>query len=246
MVLTRQNEYSREPHLVRFRKTRQGPEADLLDHLIAEQRWVRPGAPTRVLHLIEPQIGIGFPDLIVAVFDPKNIRHRNPRFELRDLKIIQFLSSRLKPVRMTEAERKLGIPATKLRRRLARLSRMGVVRLREEQVVYLNDERLFFLDQIIAIEAKVKNWKIALHQAQMNQLFASASYVMLPEKIAMTARESFAAIGSPGLLAPSNGDIVCMKKASIYPLPQSVYSWMVNEMVRNAFRDITKEESCHV
>lgn len=242
---TKQSTGLRKPHLIRFRKMRKGPEADLVEHLIAYQEWIPLSSSARLVYLIEPQIGIGFPDLVLAVFDPQKIRRRNIRLELRDLRLIQYLSSRGKPTNTTDMQRALGIPAAQFRRSLSRISAMGIVQLLDDQVTFANGEPLFFLDQIIAIEAKVKNWRDALRQAELNQLFASASYVMLPEKVALTAREGFASSGSPGLLAPSNGNIECMKDASIHPLPQSVYSWMVNEMVRKAMSEAVGEKMCH-
>lgn len=40
---------------------------------------------------------------------------------------------------------------------------------------------------LIAIEAKLKDWKHALHQAYRNTCFAHQSFVLLPKKIALSA-----------------------------------------------------------
>ena len=40
---------------------------------------------------------------------------------------------------------------------------------------------------VIAFEAKLNKWKIALHQAYRNRCFADLSYVILPEKQALIA-----------------------------------------------------------
>jgi hypothetical protein len=40
---------------------------------------------------------------------------------------------------------------------------------------------------IIAIEAKLKNWKCALHQAYRNTCFAHRSFVLLPKTTALSA-----------------------------------------------------------
>src|SRR5580698_5758639 len=42
-------------------------------------------------------------------------------------------------------------------------------------------------DTLIAIEAKLKDWKRALHQAYRNTCFAHQSFVLLPKSIALTA-----------------------------------------------------------
>ena len=42
--------------------------------------------------------------------------------------------------------------------------------------------------QIIAVEAKLKKWRVALHQAYRNTCFANLSYVLLPKSVALHAR----------------------------------------------------------
>lgn len=42
---------------------------------------------------------------------------------------------------------------------------------------------------VIAIEAKLKKWKFALHQAYRNTCFADYSYVLLPKETALLAME---------------------------------------------------------
>lgn len=49
-------------------------------------------------------------------------------------------------------------------------------------IIAMTDEH-----EIIAFEAKLKNWREALHQAYRNTCFAHYSYVILPEKIALRA-----------------------------------------------------------
>ncbi len=42
-------------------------------------------------------------------------------------------------------------------------------------------------DTVIAVEAKLKDWKCALHQAYRNTCFAHRSFVLLPKQMALTA-----------------------------------------------------------
>jgi hypothetical protein len=41
--------------------------------------------------------------------------------------------------------------------------------------------------QIIAVEAKLEKWRVALHQAYRNTCFANLSYVLLPKSVAFHA-----------------------------------------------------------
>lgn len=45
--------------------------------------------------------------------------------------------------------------------------------------------------QIVSIEAKLDRWKDAMHQAYRNTCFAHLSYVLLPEAVALRAKEFF-------------------------------------------------------
>ena len=47
-------------------------------------------------------------------------------------------------------------------------------------------------DAVIAIEAKLEDWKYALHQAYRNTCFAHRSYVLLPKATALAALGSVA------------------------------------------------------
>ncbi len=42
-------------------------------------------------------------------------------------------------------------------------------------------------DSVIAVEAKLKDWRYALHQAFRNRCFAHRSYVLLPKETALRA-----------------------------------------------------------
>ncbi len=42
-------------------------------------------------------------------------------------------------------------------------------------------------ETVIAVEAKLKDWKRALHQAYRNTCFAHRSFVLLPKAVALTA-----------------------------------------------------------
>lgn len=44
-------------------------------------------------------------------------------------------------------------------------------------------------DQLVAFEAKLTRWKVAVHQAFKNTCFADESYVVLPMRIAIRAYE---------------------------------------------------------
>ncbi|HOI29927.1 MAG TPA: hypothetical protein PLZ15_09245 [Melioribacteraceae bacterium] len=71
-------------------------------------------------------------------------------------------------------------------------------------------------NEIIAIEAKLKNWKIALHQAYKNTSFAHYSYVLLPPeslKSAIKNQQEFN-IRNVGLFTLNNDNIEIIFQAN--------------------------------
>lgn len=74
--------------------------------------------------------------------------------------------------------------------------------------------------ELVAIEAKLKNWKSALYQAYKNTSFANYSYVLLPPeslKSAIKNKEEFIK-RKVGILTLDNGEIkIILKAERIFP-----------------------------
>ena len=89
----------------------------------------------------------------------------------------------------------------------------------------------YSVKRLISIEAKMKEWKTLLNQADANQWFASESYALSSVK---NPREStinkFKDYGI-GLYSLSNQRLVKLNEAKKQSLPKSYMSWMFNEWV---------------
>ena len=103
-----------------------------------------------------------------------------------------------------------------------------------------NKNKLFFIDSIISIEAKIKNWKQAFNQANINTLFSSESYVLFPDKLTVinngTVDSYFNDIG----IFTYNGsdNINILRKARKVQIPTSYLSWVFNENIgRSLFNE---------
>jgi hypothetical protein len=71
--------------------------------------------------------------------------------------------------------------------------------------------------QVIAVEAKLKKWRIALQQAYRNRCFANLSYVLLPTDSAMLAynhREEFDLRGV-GICYLNEGELEVLHDATL-------------------------------
>ena len=90
-------------------------------------------------------------------------------------------------------------------------------------------DEIFFLKEIIAIEAKLGSYKQALGQAQLNGNFSSMSYILVPQ---LTPRlpESVRS-NDIGLLTFDGSLTTVHRSGKRQPIPVSTFSWMVNEHV---------------
>lgn len=85
-------------------------------------------------------------------------------------------------------------------------------------------------DALIAIEAKLKDWKCALHQAYRNTCFAHQSFVLLPKPAALTAfafRAEFEKRGV-GLCYIDGADLVILQDS---PTSPPLEPWLAAEAV---------------
>ena len=85
-------------------------------------------------------------------------------------------------------------------------------------------------DMLIAFEAKLKDWKTALHQAYRNTCFAHRSYVVLPKEIALTALQSLGEFEKRrvGLCYIDGADLVVLQDS---PLTPPLEPWLASEAI---------------
>ena len=81
---------------------------------------------------------------------------------------------------------------------------------RTDIVAYTTDE------SVIAVEAKLNDWRTALHQAFRNRCFAHRSYVLLPKNIAIRAHRYAGEFErrQVGLCYLEGGDIIVLQPST--------------------------------
>lgn len=94
-------------------------------------------------------------------------------------------------------------------------------------------------NQLVAFEAKLTRWKIAVHQAFRNTCFAEESYVVLPKNIAVRAYAQHKEFSRRrvGLCYVENSDIVILILA---PRVSPLNMWL-NAKAANHIRDIREQ-----
>lgn len=96
--------------------------------------------------------------------------------------------------------------------------------------------------EIISVEAKLRDWRYALHQAYRNTNFSDYSYVLLPEKVARIAAQYYIDFSrrSVGLLTISESGI----ESVLVPERSESLNLSLREKAATAIRDyVTFNES---
>ncbi len=85
-------------------------------------------------------------------------------------------------------------------------------------------------DTLIAIEAKLKDWKAALQQAYRNTCFVHRSFVLLPKVTALVALRSLAEfeIRGVGLCYIEGSDLVVLQDSPVTP---PLEPWLASEAI---------------
>ena len=88
---------------------------------------------------------------------------------------------------------------------------------------------VFIATRIVAVEAKIRDWRRALHQAVANTWFASHSYVLMPaERLSRSVCRHAAPLGI-GVMSYDGTRLAVRQRARRLSIPSSYGSWLVNE-----------------
>jgi hypothetical protein len=206
-----------------FRKGRSGPEQALVDWFL-ELHSVRPRKGERLTIFREPRLPSGFPDLVVVVWKESvtaNWEAERRNITAADLRLMQHLAtagprnlSHLKSLFGPDTERSLG-----------RLESSDMVVLQKDQWRARALSRTFAIRRIVAIEAKVAEWRAALDQAFVNTWFTTESYVLVPAIPKGASLVETALQHGIGVLSKERPRLVERRVTQ----PRSYASWLFNE-----------------
>jgi hypothetical protein len=210
-----------------------GPEKDLVDSFVTYIphcfRW-RKGA-IAIFH--EPLLESGFPDLVIAQYLPRTFdRWATTRSALKpiDLKILHYLSN----IRGADASTliaTLGVSAQFLLSSLERL--LDAALITRSRTMWTADSlnHIFGLRSIVAVEAKIKNWTDAFQQGQLDQWFASQSYVLSPVENPSQSIIDRSQRTGVGVFLLNGKHVRRYRTAQKCTIPASYGSWMFNEWI---------------
>jgi hypothetical protein len=212
---------------LRFRSAMAGPEQLLVEAFLhAAKTWLAPGRSLTVF--AQPAIETGFPDLVAVVWRSEITRNWNAereRLRAMDLRLLHLLS--------TSGALELAFLREVFQRglngMLARLEEAGVVAIEKSKCRARSASRIFAVERIIAVEAKVSATQRALEQAGANTWYSSESHALFPRPRAGERMKVVASALGVGVIGFENDRVAQVYEAAIRAVPLSYGSWLFNE-----------------
>lgn len=222
--------------LIPSRKPISGPEATLL---MEARRSGLPGERMKnAVVFEEPRLTTGFPDLLIALPKKGNRLQAasNGKLAADHFKILAHIYS-TENYLAAQISRDLSISPRSLQRILSELALNKMIRLEGNDPIRIPLDQVFGLSKIIAIEAKIKDWRKAIEQAMANTWFCSESYILVPQFRNMEHICESASRAGVGVLMFDGVNAVEMTAPVSLEIPNSYGSWIVNDWTFRHFRD---------
>lgn len=210
-----------------------GPEKDLVLSFVASGIPAAPEGQELTI-FIEPKLESGYPDIVAVYWDhliTKSWSGARSKLTKNDLRLLQFLvlSADDGSIPIGRVYSSFG-RGPKSRQSLGRLLRAELIDIDESESLFVRPlSEIFAVRRLIAIEAKISDWKSALAQAFQNTWFASESYLLLRDVPKRSNLQESAAQFGLGVLGPADELDVAQIAARQDNLPKSHASWLFNE-----------------
>lgn len=225
------------------RKRRKGPEHELVRGFTSAAVESFQSRSTYLAVFHEPQLDTGFPDIVFVEYSPRVFDHWNdPRFSLssQDLKLLHHLS-RIHGADSDTLTRQLGLTSKSLLLSLERLLDAKLIRRYARQWQPVSLKRTFGVTQITSFEAKIKDWKSAFRQAELNKWFASESNVVSPVlRPSGKVVDSSAKLGV-GIYTFNDAGLTQVTRGDVSRLPSCYASWLFNEWIGRSLWSQSRE-----
>ncbi|MEO1129870.1 MAG: hypothetical protein AAFX05_09230 [Planctomycetota bacterium] len=202
-----------------------GPEEELLNDFLGEAVFkIDRGCIATVFR--EPQLECGTPDAVITVWRPSVATGWPDERSLlteKDYQFLQFLHY-VDEIDVELARTRLG---RGFGSRLDRLEAAGVVIRRGDRWRARSLRSTFAVTRVIAIEAKMRDWRRALAQCHRNSWFASDLWMLLPDGGSLDSVWGSASLQGIEVLSPDEGVLDLRGRGELYP--RSYASWMLND-----------------
>lgn len=217
-----------------IRSVRNGPENDFARGFLYQYLEMLKTKKQHYALFYEPFIPTGFPDIVLATYNPKVLddwNHYRSQLTVMDFKLLHHLYN-VRGSKAEEIELQLGVDSKALVRSLERLLTSKLIRWYAKKWVPRDLRNQYAITNIVAIEVKMKNWQDAFCQASMNHWFASESYVLFPtQKPNQQILKQSKKLGVGIFSMPINRKPRKICSSIRQKLPSSYASWLFNEWI---------------
>lgn len=218
---------------IKSRIVKEGPELELVNEFIQKIPKIFKTKKNKLALFTEPLIEGAYPDIVVSEYDPRIIDSWNTKRSLLsgiDFKIFENIRM-YKGLTSQKMFKVTNYKYKTLLQCIENLYDAGFIERKQGEWKSKPLNQIYSIKRLISIEAKMREWKTLLNQANANQWFASESYALSSVK---NPREStinkFKDYGI-GLYSLSNQKLTKLNKAKKQSLPKSYMSWMFNEWI---------------
>jgi hypothetical protein len=214
--------------VIKRRKTKVGPEAELLELALSSSSLDNKSKKAVIFR--EPQLPTGYPDLVAVYTGRQNVKFNQFRsglstWHFRLLHLIYQLGGGY----LQDISQSSLYSLSKVEILIDELSQAGMVYFRGRKIFPVAKHKIFTTTRIVAIEAKVNDWSRAIRQAIANRWFSSHSYILLPEKTRMTPILEEAQSFGIGVMVFDGQNTKELCHPAPQSLPTSYGSWLLNE-----------------
>lgn len=217
---------------IKKRKRTEGPESILVDSFLSSFEEMFGEKSLKFSVFVEPYIDIGFPDVIGVLWDEKSTKVWSKERMLinsKDIRILNHLSLQDRLKSTFEIHNELGYSEREVDRSITRLHDAGLIIPKNDKYKACPLNKIFAPRRIIAIEAKMNDWKGAFRQARINKWFASESYVLFPGETARQDILEYSRLSQIGVIAEERNQFMHLSDSEKINIPSSYGSWLINE-----------------
>ena len=216
------------------RAATQGPELEFVRAFLDRDICTR-----RTGHVVsvfcEPRLDTGYPDVVLVYWDRKAADawpiHR-AELTCDDVRLLHFLHSARS---VSRDELRCRSSLRQPERAIERLAAAGVVKVSSRWIRVRPLREIFAVRRLIALEAKISDWRRGLQQAFVNTWFASESFLLLPHIPNDSLLLKDAARIGVGVVSADQGLSTPQVRSRRDRLPQSYASWLFNEWAWRGF-----------
>jgi hypothetical protein len=216
------------------RTATQGPELEIVRAFLNRSICAK-----RTGHMVsvfcEPRLDTGYPDVVLVHWD-REVADAWPvcRAELTsdDVRFLHFLNGARS---VSRDEFRCRSSLRRSDRTIERLAAAGVVNVSRRSIHVRPLREIFAVRRLIALEAKISDWRRGLQQAFVNTWFASESFLLLARMPkGRLLLEDAARIGV-GVVSADQDLSTPLLRSRRDRLPQSYASWLFNEWAWRGF-----------